>query len=109
MQEKIIEIASQGDSVGGILETVITGLPAGVGEPWFDSIESLISHAVFGIPAVKGIEFGAGFSICDMLGSAANDSFVIKDGKVLKSGAANGILPTLLNSGGLCSVLEEKI
>ena len=90
MQEKIIEAVSQGNSVGGVLETVITGLPTGVGEPWFDSIESLISHAIFSIPAVKGIEFGAGFSICDMFGSDANDSFVIKDGKVVTKTNNNG-------------------
>ena len=73
MKEKIEKIAEQKDSVGGILETAITGLPAGVGEPWFDSFESMISHGIFSIPAVKGIEFGAGFSLADMLGSQAND------------------------------------
>ena len=73
MKEKIEKIAEQKDSVGGILETAITGLPAGVGEPWFDSFESMISHGIFSIPAVKAIEFGAGFSLADMLGSEAND------------------------------------
>lgn len=90
MQEKILEAKSQGDSVGGVLETAVTGLPAGVGEPWFDSVESLISHALFGIPAVKGVEFGAGFSICDMLGSEANDSFRVKEGKVVTETNNNG-------------------
>jgi len=82
MQNNIITAKSQGDSVGGILETAITGLPAGVGEPWFDSVESLLSHAVFSVPAVKGIEFGAGFSFADMLGSEANDGFITDNGKI---------------------------
>ena len=61
------------DSVGGILETVVLGLPSGVGEPWFDTIESVLSHAMFSIPAIKGVEFGAGFAFADMTGSEAND------------------------------------
>ncbi len=94
MKEKIVAARDDGNSVGGVLETAVVGLPAGVGEPWFDSIESLISHAVFGIPAVKGIEFGAGFAFADMLGSEANDSFYL-DGDTVKTktnnnGAING-------------------
>ena len=90
-----IELArSMGDSVGGILESVITGIPAGVGEPWFDSAESMISHILFSIGGIKGVEFGAGFSLADMLGSEANDPFVVKDGsiqtKTNKSGGING-------------------
>ena len=83
MKEKIEKIAEQKDSVGGILETAITGLPAGVGEPWFDSFESVISHGIFSIPAVKGIEFGAGFSFADMLGSKANDPMKYNGEKVI--------------------------
>ena len=83
MKNKILEAASEGDSVGGILETAVIGLPEGVGEPWFDSAESLISHMMFSIPAVKGIEFGAGFDFADMKGSMANDSFRIEDGKIV--------------------------
>ena len=60
---------SDGDSVGGVLETAVVGLPAGVGEPWFDSVESKLSRALFGIPAIKGVEFGGGFDLCDMRGS----------------------------------------
>ena len=60
MKEAIRSAAADGDSVGGILETAAVGMPAGVGEPWFDTVESLLSHALFGIPAVKGVEFGAG-------------------------------------------------
>ncbi len=94
MTEKIKEAKNCGDSVGGILETAVVGIEAGVGEPFFDSTESLLSHAVFSIPAVKGIEFGAGFSICDMLGSEANDALFIKNGKIKtqtnNSGGING-------------------
>ncbi|MBE6814651.1 MAG: chorismate synthase [Ruminococcaceae bacterium] len=75
MIKKIEAAASQNDSVGGVLETVVTGLPAGIGEPWFDSVESMLSHALFSVPAVKGVEFGAGFNCVDMLGSEMNDAF----------------------------------
>ena len=75
MIKKIEAAASQNDSVGGVLETVVTGLPAGIGEPWFDSVESMLSHALFSVPAVKGVEFGAGFNCADMLGSQMNDAF----------------------------------
>jgi len=90
MQEKILAAAAEGDSVGGILETAITGMPEGVGEPWFDSIESMISHMMFSIPAVKGIEFGVGFAIADMRGSAANDPMKVRDGKIVTVQNNNG-------------------
>ena len=74
--KNIIEKAGEElDSVGGILETAVTGLPAGIGEPYFNSVESVLSHLIYSIPAVKGIEFGAGFGVTDMYGSEANDSF----------------------------------
>lgn len=78
------------DSVGGITQTAIVGLPAGVGEPMFDSVEGMLSHAMFAIGAVKGIEFGKGFQLGKMLGSSANDAFVIEDGKVKTSTNNNG-------------------
>ena len=90
MQTAIKEAAQDGDSVGGILETAVTGLPAGVGEPWFDSLESLLSHALFSIPAVKGVEFGDGFSLADQRGSLANDSFAVQDGKIITRTNHNG-------------------
>lgn len=80
MREKAEKAAEAGDSVGGILETAVIGMPCGVGEPWFDTIEGMISHAVYSIPAVKGVEFGLGFAFADMYGSEANDAFVT-DGK----------------------------
>ncbi len=73
MTARIEEAAAAGDSVGGVLETVVRGVPAGLGEPFFDSVESRLAHALFSIPAVKGVEFGAGFRFADMTGSAAND------------------------------------
>lgn len=88
--KNIEKVAQDGDSVGGILETAVIGLPVGVGEPWFDSVESVLSHALFSIPAIKGVEFGAGFSCADMLGSQMNDSFVLVDGKVTTKTNNNG-------------------
>ena len=90
MQEAILAAASEGDSVGGILETAIIGMPAGVGEPWFDTVEGLLSHMMFSIPAVKGIEFGAGFAIADMKGSEANDPLRMEGGKVITTKNDNG-------------------
>ncbi len=82
MKSAIEKAAENKDSVGGVLETAVWGLPAGVGEPWFDSLESVISHAIFGMPAVKGIEFGKGFGFADMTGSNANDPFNCDNGKI---------------------------
>ncbi len=88
---KLIEAAANaGDSVGGVLQTAVYGLPAGVGEPWFDSIESVLSHALFSIPAVKAVEFGIGCAFADLNGSKANDPFVVKDGKVVTITNNNG-------------------
>ena len=81
--EKILAVKSEGDSVGGVLETSITGVPAGVGEPWFDTVEGMISHAIFSVPAVKGIEFGLGFNFADKKGSEANDQ-MYADGDSVK-------------------------
>ena len=80
------------DSVGGTVECAVTGLPAGVGEPMFDGIEGVIAKAVFGVPAVKGIEFGAGFALTQMRGSQANDPFRY-DG--------DSVITTTNNCGGI--------
>ena len=90
MRAAIEQAAAEGDSVGGVLETAVTGLPAGVGEPWFDSLESVLSHALFGIPAVKGVEFGGGFALADLRGSDANDSFRMREGKIVTRTNHNG-------------------
>lgn len=86
----IEKAAAEGDSVGGVLETAVIGLPVGIGEPWFDSVEGMLSHALFSIPAVKGVEFGAGFSCADMLGSQMNDSFLSDGSKITTKTNNNG-------------------
>ena len=90
MTERIKLAGSEGDSVGGVLEGAIIGVEAGVGEPWFDSVESVLSHILFSVPAVKGVEFGDGFALADMLGSEANDPFTVKDGRVVTKTNRNG-------------------
>lgn len=98
MQECIAKALSEGDSVGGIIECVVTGLPVGLGGPLFDGMEGRISQAVFGIPAVKGIEFGVGFASAKLRGSENNDAFCIKDGKVqTETNRCGGILGGITN------------
>jgi len=88
------------DSVGGIVECTVTGLPMGLGEPFFDSLESVLAHAVFAIPAIKGIEFGAGFAAAKMLGSEHNDAILNSDG-VTKTNHAGGIVGGISNNNPL--------
>lgn len=90
MMARIKEICAMGDSIGGILETAIIGVPVGVGEPWFDTVEGILSHALFSVPAIKGVEFGAGFGFAGLLGSEANDPFCISDGRVETKTNNNG-------------------
>ena len=91
--EDIVEqCVAERDSAGGIVECTVEGIPAGWGEPFFDSVESVIGHAVFSIPAVKGIEFGAGFAAARMFGSQHNDLLISDDGKTATNhaGGING-------------------
>ncbi len=94
MRSVIEAAAAEGDSVGGVLETAAVGMPAGVGEPWFDTVEGVLAHALFSIPAVKGVQFGAGFDMADAFGSEFNDAFRMQDGKVVcvtnHNGGVNG-------------------
>ena len=90
MIAEIEHAASLHDSLGGILETAVSGLPAGIGEPMFDSLESRLSHALFSIPAVKGVEFGSGWELAQMYGSEANDAFGVEDGQVITLTNHNG-------------------
>lgn len=94
MKDEILRAKQNGDSVGGILESAVIGLPAVVGEPWFDSLESMLSHAIFSIPGIKGIEFGLGFGFSEKYGSEANDPFVTDGEKIFtktnNSGGING-------------------
>lgn len=92
MQQLIREAREEGDSVGGVLETAVTGLPAGIGSPFFDSLESVLAHLAFSIPGVKGIEFGLGFGFAYLGGSEANDQWVVEDGRIMtKSNMSGGI------------------
>ncbi|MBP5428085.1 MAG: chorismate synthase, partial [Clostridia bacterium] len=90
MRAAILSAKEDNDSVGGILETAVTGLPAGVGEPWFDTLEGVLSHGLFSIPGVKGVEFGDGFALAGMRGSEANDAFVPRDGGIATATNRNG-------------------
>ena len=85
---------NEADSIGGVIECMATGLPAGLGAPFFDSMESAISHLMFSVPAVKGVEFGEGFSFAAMRGSQANDAFRMAEGRIVTetnhAGGVNG-------------------
>ena len=82
MKEEILKAKKEGDSIGGIVETFILNMPVGIGEPFFDSLESVISHAVFSVPGVKGIEFGSGFEAAKMLGSVHNDPYYYENNEI---------------------------
>ena len=93
MQALILTARQEQDSVGGVVECAAVGLPAGLGEPMFGGVENRLAAALFGIPAVKGVEFGAGFAAARLRGSEANDPFVLQDGDVRTAGNhAGGIL-----------------
>ena len=83
MKAAIRAAGAEGDSVGGLLETAILGLPAGVGDPFFDSVERQLAHAAFAVPAVKGIAFGEGFGFAALRGSQANDPFRVEEGRIV--------------------------
>ena len=82
MKKAIAAAKDSGDSLGGIIECIVTGLPTGLGDPMFDGMESKLAQIIYGIPAVKGLEFGSGFQGSFMLGSENNDSFIIENGSV---------------------------
>ncbi len=90
IEDTVSQVRSQGDSVGGEITCVALGVPAGIGSPIFDALESKIASLVFSVPAVKGISFGAGFDITKMKGTCANDPYRIKDGKVVMETNNNG-------------------
>ena len=93
MREAIAKARAEGDSVGGVVECVVRGLPVGIGEPMFDGLENQIARMVFAVPAVKGIEFGAGFAAAGLRGSENNDAFCVQDGRIeTVTNNAGGIL-----------------
>ena len=98
MQQAIAEAKAEGDSVGGLIECIVTGLPAGFGDPIFGGMESRIASIVYGIPAVKGLDFGSGFTGSYMRGSQNNDAYTICDNKIVtKTNNAGGILGGITN------------
>lgn len=109
MRKVILQAKEEGDSVGGIVECLVTGVPAGLGEPMFGGMENRLAAALFGIPAVKGVEFGAGFGVAKMRGSENNDPFTVKDGKVVtETNHAGGILGGITNGMPLVFRLAFK-
>ena len=98
MQAAIAQAKAQGDSLGGVIECAVLGLPAGLGDPMFGGMENRIAGIVFGIPAVKGLEFGAGFAAAKLRGSQNNDSYTVQDGRVeTRSNHCGGILGGITN------------
>ena len=90
MRAEILRAGAEKDSVGGVLETAICGLPAGLGEPWFDSVEGMLAHGLYSIPAVKGVSFGDGFALAERRGSESNDSFFAQHGVICTETNHNG-------------------
>ena len=98
LKEKIAKAKADGDSLGGIIECAVTGLPVGLGEPMFGGMEGRIARIVYGIPAVKGVEFGCGYQFAHLYGSQANDSYRIENGQVkTKTNNCGGILGGITN------------
>ncbi len=100
VEKGLIKAISQKDSIGGIVECRASGLPVALGEPFFDSVESMLAHICFAIPAVKGIEFGAGFAAARMFGSDHNDPIVSPDGET-STNNAGGVVGGLTNGNEL--------
>lgn len=103
MKALIVQAQQEGDSVGGILETAVTGFPCGIGEPIFDTLESMLAHALYAIPAVKGVSFGSGFEFASMKGSQANDLFYIDETIKTRTNHNAGI------NGGISNGMPIKI
>lgn len=99
MAQRVSEVREQGDSVGGVVELMIQGAPAGLGEPLFDGLESRLSAALFAIPAVKGVEFGSGFRSAEQLGSEHNDRFIGQGGRVATATNRHGGILGGISSG----------
>ena len=98
MRDEVEDARMSLDSIGGTIECAVTGIEAGIGEPMFDGVEGIIAKAVFGVPAIKGVEFGKGFELSRMRGSQSNDPFRYKDGKVVtESNNCGGILGGITN------------
>lgn len=90
MQQKIIKVRNDKNSIGGIIEVFVLNSPVGIGEPMFDSLESTVAHIIFSIPSVKGVEFGAGFDFANMKGADSNDMYMLYEDKVITTTNYNG-------------------
>ena len=109
MRKAIFEAKEERDSVGGIVECLVTGVPAGLGDPMFGGMENRLAAALFGIPAVKGVEFGEGFGVAKLRGSQNNDPFTVKDGKIVtETNHSGGILGGITNGMPLVFRLAVK-
>lgn len=109
MIDHIMKVRKKGDSVGGVIEVIAQGVPAGIGEPVFDRLDADLAKAVMGIPAVKGVEIGIGFQAAEMLGSQCNDAFTIKGKKVsTRTNHAGGILGGISNGENIVLRLVVK-
>lgn len=109
MRARIAAAKAEGDSVGGVIECKVLGLPAGLGGPLFDGMESRIGDILFGIPAVKGLEFGAGFASARLTGSENNDAFCVRDGRIVtESNRCGGILGGITDGMPLCFRIAFK-
>lgn len=97
MRERIFNARKAGDSIGGVVEVLAVGMPAGMGDPFFDSVESTLSQLIFSVPAVKAVEFGSGFDMSRMFGSECNDSFYYEDGVKTRTNHNGGILGGITN------------
>ena len=108
MMALIEKLKGEGDSVGGMVECMARNVPVGLGEPVFDTLEGELARAMFAIPAIKGVEFGSGFSAAGKKGSENNDAFIVKDGKIVTtSNNAGGILGGI--SSGMPIVLRAAV
>lgn len=102
MKAAIIDAANDLDSVGGTIECMVTGMPAGLGEPMFDGVENRLASAIFGIPAIKGVEFGRGFEVATLRGSENNDPYIIEQGEIkTATNNAGGILGGITNGANI--------
>lgn len=100
IEAQVEKVLSEGDSLGGLIECRINGLPVGLGEPFFNSVESMIAHMIFAVPATKGIEFGSGFSAAEMKGSEHNDNIITVNGKT-ETNYASGINGGITNGNDI--------
>ena len=100
IEKRVLEAVEQKDSIGGIIQCTATNMPVGIGDPFFDSVEAVISHMIFSVPAIKGIEFGAGFAAAKMTGSEHNDWIVDMNGKT-ETNNAGGINGGISNGNDL--------